>query len=252
MKKSIFFILILLVSIFVIIIHPNQPETAATALILEAFGKTGARIVSSEVFICGELNAGLYDEEHERQQLIKKAIARAGGNVAGSGPEFTAIDSDFCKGTETDYIINEDCRIHISILKEKEKSRAGKYKLVISLVDTSRQPLSSGCVAGLAGLVGELGVKPEVNLSITGSVEGRLSETEIEELCGKALDSIHANVIEGTRNNELVSITAFSPSIKSAVLVNGKRVNVNMAARYNSYEGKTYIWLATPVIITEY
>lgn len=254
MKKIIFIvsILSLLVSILIIIIHPNHTETAAAALILEAFGKTGAKIVSSEVFICGELSAGIYDEEIERQRLVKQVIAKAGGNIAGNEPEFTDIDTDFCKGTETDYIINEDCRIHISILKEKGRNIASKYKLVISLVDTSQRPLSSGSVAGLAGLAEELGAKPEVNLSITGSMEGKLTEGEIEGLCGKALDSIHADIIEGTKSNELVSITAFSPSIKSAVLVNGKRVNVNIAARYNSYEGKTYIWLATPVIVTEY
>ncbi|MGI6668173.1 MAG: YwmB family TATA-box binding protein [Acetivibrionales bacterium] len=254
MKKCIFIvsILVLFISIFIKIIHPNQPETATTALILEAFGKTGARIVSSEVFICGELNAGLYDDELERQRLIKRVIAKAGGNIAVNEPEFAVIDTDFCKGTETDYIIDEDCRIHIGALKEKEGNTAGKYRLVISLVDTSQQPFSSGTVAGLVGLAEELGAKPEVNLSVTGSMEGKLSESEIEELCGKALSSIHADIIDGTRSNELVSITAFSPSIKSAVLVNGKRVNVNMAARYNSYEGRTYIWLATPVIVTEY
>lgn len=254
MKKYIFIvsILVLLVSIFIIIIHPNQSETATAALILEAFGKTGARIVSSEVFICGELDASLYDGELERRQLIRKIIERAGGNTAVNEPEFAVIDTDFCKGTETDYIIREDCRINISALKEKEGNKAGKYRLVISLVDTSQQPFSSGSAAGLAGLVEELGAKPEVNLSIAGSMEGRLSEAEIEELCGKVLDSIHADIIEGIRNNELVSITAFSPSIRSAVMVNGKRVNVNMAARYNSYEGRTYIWLATPVIVTEY
>lgn len=260
MKKSIFIvsILVLLVSILIIIIHPHHSETAAAALILEAFGKTGARIVSSEVFIRGEIDAGICDEELKWQQLIKKVIGKAGGNIAGNDPEFADIDTDFCKGTETDYIINEDCRIHISILKEKEEgaegveSTEGKYKLVISLADTSRQPLSSGCVAGLAGLVEELGAKPVVNLSITGSMDGKFTDEEVSGLCGKALESIDANIIEGINSNGLVSITAFSPSIKEAVNVNGRRVNVNIAARYNSYEGKTYIWLATPVIITEY
>lgn len=254
MKKYIFIvpILVLLVSILIIIIHSNHSETAAASLILEAFGKTGARIVSSEIFICGEIYPDIYDEELRRQQLIKKVIRRAGGNITGNDPEFTVIDTDFCKGTETDYIINEDCRIHISILKEKGEGTAGKYRLVISLADTSQQPLSSDCVANLAGLVEEIGEKPGVNLSITGSMEGKFTEEEVSGLCGKALESINASIIEGINSNGLVSITAFSPSIKEAVKVNGKRVNVNIAARYNSYEGKTYIWLATPVIITEY
>jgi hypothetical protein len=254
LKKFIFIvsILVLLVSILIIIIHPDHSETAAAALILEAFGKTGARIVSSEVFVRGEIDAGICDEELKRQQLIKKVIGKAGGNIAGNYPEFTDIDTDFYKGTETDYIINEDCRIHISILKEKEEGVEGKYKLLISLADTSRRPPSSSCVAGLAGLVEELGAKPVVNLSITGNMDGKFTDEEVSGLCGKALESINANIIEGINSNGLVSITAFSPSIKEAVKVNGKRVNVNIAARYNSYEGKTYIWLATPVIITEY
>jgi len=35
-------------------------------------------------------------------------------------------------------------------------------------------------------------------------------------------------------------------------MVNGKKVNMNLAIRYNSYEDRTYIWLATPVITVEY
>jgi len=62
----------------------------------------------------------------------------------------------------------------------------------------------------------------------------------------------NAKKVEGITEENLISISAYSPRVKSSILVNEKRVNINLAMRYNSYEDKTYIWLATPVITTEY
>lgn len=83
-------------------------------------------------------------------------------------------------------------------------------------------------------------------------MDGKLNDNELETVCERIFKSAGADKVEGMRDGGLVSVSAFSPVIDEAVRVNGKRINLNVAVRYNSYEGKTYIWLATPVITTEY
>ena len=74
----------------------------------------------------------------------------------------------------------------------------------------------------------------------------------LEEISGRILTETGAKRIEGIKDRNYISVSAYSPYIQEFIQVRGKRVNLNLAARYNSYEDKTYIWLATPVITTEY
>ncbi len=253
MKKYIFITIILLViSIFILFMQKLQPEDATAAIMQKAFETTGAEIVSTEVYFRGELAPESFQEENLRQRLSKEIISSFGGDVSGILPLFQSIDNDISTGTETGYIIDEDRRVHISILKDVQGDPADGYRLSASLVDTSGDQTAAGYAAKITDILKSHGMEPEVNISITGSLEGQLMEKEVEELCGRVFDSISADKVEGINDDGLLSISAFSPSIREAVRVNGRRVNVNLASRYNSFEGKTYIWLATPVITTEY
>jgi len=252
-KKFVFItITLLVISIFILFMQKLQPEDTTAAIIHKAFEATGAEIVSTEVYFRGELASGSFREEDMRQRLSKEIISGSGGDVSKIPPLFQSIDNDISTGTETGYIIDEDRRIHISILMDVQGDPADGYRLSVSLVDTSGNQAAARSAAKIADILKNYGIEPEVNISITGSLEGQLMEKELEELYGKAFDSISADRVEGINDDGLISVSAFSPSIREAVRVNGRRVNVNMASRYNSFEGKTYIWLATPVITTEY
>ncbi len=90
------------------------------------------------------------------------------------------------------------------------------------------------------------------NLSLTGYINGKLDSNELNNTFRKVFNSAGAKKVEGIKDNNLISLSAYSPNVKNFISVNGNRVNLNVAIRYNSYEDKTYIWLATPVITKEY
>lgn len=254
MKKFTFIttIFILVVSIFFIIIQSDRNNISIAAVIQKAFDATDAVIASSEIYIRGRLAVKNFESANERQQLLDDIITGAGGDISDVKPVFSSIDNDSSFGAETDYIINDNSSIHISILKSKQEELAENYQVSISLTDTSQQPEMTTAVAGLKDALKKYKISPVVNICITGSLNGNLKDSELEAICKKVFDSVGAEKVEGMRDNGLISVSAFSPSISNVVRVNGKRVNLNIAVRYNSYEGKTYIWLATPVITTEY
>ena len=96
------------------------------------------------------------------------------------------------------------------------------------------------------------GLVPEINYCITGYFEGKLDTKDLNDVCGKAFRAAGAEKVEGIKEDNLISLTAYSPDISNYVRVDGSRVNLNIALRYNSYEKRTYIWLATPLIAIEY
>lgn len=104
----------------------------------------------------------------------------------------------------------------------------------------------------LYGLFKESELKPEFNFCIVGNFNGQLDYLSLNDICLKLLEKANARSVEGIRDGNMISVSAYSPIIKESISANGRKVNLNLAIRYNSYEDKTYIWLATPVITREY
>jgi hypothetical protein len=96
------------------------------------------------------------------------------------------------------------------------------------------------------------GINPEINTCLMGTINGQISNDEAEELKKTVLNDNSISLVEGIRENNLESISAYSPYIDNYIISNNRKVNLNLALRYNKIEDKTYIWLATPVLNIEY
>ncbi|HEX2926561.1 MAG TPA: YwmB family TATA-box binding protein [Ruminiclostridium sp.] len=95
-------------------------------------------------------------------------------------------------------------------------------------------------------------LKSEVNSCITGTYEGNLSDTQLENICRKILKESSAQKVDSFRQQNTISVSAFSPILGDKLRVGGKNVNLSLAIRYNKLENRTYLWVATPVVNAEY
>ncbi len=255
MKKSILivFLFILVISIFLIIILKENEISSPVVSIEKAFAATGAIAVSSEVYIRGTAEAHTaFDDEASQKALIIDIIESFGGDIERAKDSVTKVDNDIVYGLESDYIIDHDRNIRIGVLNTIGEEQKNKTHVSVSLTSTSDRPDMEASYINLIELFEKNNISYDVNLRITGSIDGNLEDDELEKMYRTVFAEVGADKVEGIDDNGLVSVSAFSPSIGNAVKVNGKNVNLNVATRYNSYEGKTYIWLATPVITTEY
>ncbi|QEK13213.1 hypothetical protein FQB35_13555 [Crassaminicella thermophila] len=125
---------------------------------------------------------------------------------------------------ETNLVIDvvENKLIDLNVLSEKIKEALGSYGKVI------------------------------ITSCITGSYAGELEDAEKEKVAKKIMESLQAEEIEGFREENIISIVGFSKKIKDYISYDGHKVNINIALRYNSYEKKTYLWIATPLITIGY
>lgn len=90
------------------------------------------------------------------------------------------------------------------------------------------------------------------NITLTGYYEGKVAREELESKIKKSFNSIEAREIEGINSDNLISITGYTSNVKEKISYSGKKANINIAARYNSYEDKTQIWIGTPLIAIGY
>lgn len=88
----------------------------------------------------------------------------------------------------------------------------------------------------------------QISFYLTGELPGQYSIEEMENLAHQALKAVRANVVEGMQDEELVSLTAYTPLLNRYITVEGERFNLNVAIRYDDYFENTVLWAGYPLI----
>ena len=98
----------------------------------------------------------------------------------------------------------------------------------------------------------ENNIDPTTNITITGTLNQKLTKEQKQSLSKKMMREIGSNIEEVYETEKIYSVYGYTRLIDDWLMSNGKKMNVNLAFRYNEYEQKTYLYLATPVITVEY
>jgi hypothetical protein len=101
----------------------------------------------------------------------------------------------------------------------------------------------------LQTVLADLGFGGQNSISLLAAVEKQLTLLEMEELAFQMVDFLEGEVKEKINDGNLISLTAYSPLVSEYVLsADNKPINLNLAMRYDSYRGKTRIWIGVPLI----
>lgn len=91
-----------------------------------------------------------------------------------------------------------------------------------------------------------------VALTYAGKINWALNQEELSARAEDVMAGAGATIQEKTVKDNLVSLTGHSPSLPDGLSYDGKEVNLNVAFRSNLEEQATYVYVASPVIYTEY
>jgi len=94
--------------------------------------------------------------------------------------------------------------------------------------------------------------KEKVGVTIIGGYGGKLDKEQLYGKIATGFSQVGANIVEGIDTQQLISLSAYTPQCKKHLKVDGKRLNINIAARYHSLGDKTYIHVGSPIIYQEY
>lgn len=97
--------------------------------------------------------------------------------------------------------------------------------------------------------IDQLGAK-EMNCTVqfAGNFAGRLTVSELNEITDRMLRELGAKVVYENRTEELYTVYGYARGQEHSVTVDGKRMNIQIAAAYEEKEDRTRIYLATPLI----
>lgn len=98
----------------------------------------------------------------------------------------------------------------------------------------------------------EYGKPVDITTCVIGTLEGKIKDSSLDKSVSKAIKQVKGRIVEEYIDSEISSYMIYTPFIESSIFSGEKKVNLNLAIRYNEYENKTYIWIGTPIITTGY
>lgn len=252
-KKHISFVLIICVGIVLIsqlFLRGTASEVPSEGSIaIEVFKQSGAQFTRVEVN--GWANTGIssltYDSALKYfQGLVKRLYGNSSVlpiKIAEEEGLYTMSTSGLLQG-------GIRARLALQMVGEHPINEPTEYYLTVSLIDTR----SAENYKVMNKLVDDLVKKPIIHKStvICGHLTGQLSPSQTNKALKTMTDACHAQKVERLTMGSLVSISAYSPDVRQALTLDKNSVNINMALRYNSLENKTYVYVGSPLITTEY
>lgn len=87
-----------------------------------------------------------------------------------------------------------------------------------------------------------------LSFCLTGHIEQKLNQEEIEELALQLAHSLQGEQLEKVQEEKMISVTGYTPELDTQLQFGDQRLNLNLALRYDDHLQKTVIFAATPLI----
>jgi len=221
----------------------SVPEEA----LLEPFISSGANHVNNEIYFNAILN-----NKYEKKEYLERLLMDIYKALEIEEMPFNVFENDLMKKMEFNGAADNDENVAIIVefLKEKSSDNIEDiYKEINLSLDLTGEfsyyrlpPIRKAIEA----VFKKHKVKATINSCITGSFQGKMSYIRMNEICKNIFDTAGANKVGNYARQNFISVSAYTPLISNFITNDGYKSNIDIEIRYNDYEQKTYIWLATP------
>lgn len=250
MRKLVFVLMVLVLVAGVVgttyYIRNYRASESAKVSISDAFKSSGAKMVINELYFFVRA-----DNKVKKLDKLTAICEEVFKDLEVTGYSRNSTSTDTLVKTDLSGTTKDGVKITAMASIVGNKSGDGDKYITIDATETV-----NGSALLLRDRIEKIfdryGLKAVVNSCITGTYEGNLQDSQLENICRKILDDSDAKKVDSMRQENIISVSAFSPMIDDKLSIDGKNINLSLAIRYNKIENKTYLWVATPVVNTEY
>lgn len=240
MKKFILLLTVVSIIFTGIIITKNKKE--GSQLMVEAFNQSSFQSVQSNINTYAVLKEPLQDFE-SMESYFKVVNNKIGSN---DNSEIIRSESDEMKS-----------------LKKIYMSKNAKFTITLETISNSTYLVSDIILYDycenimpikeqLDTVFNDLSLKAKTNITMMGSYDGNMTYEDKKLTAFDIMKKINAIGQEDYITDKIYSVVGYTKRIDEYIYLDKQKININLALRYNEYENKTYLYLATPVITVEY
>lgn len=135
---------------------------------------------------------------------------------------------------------------------EISEGKAGETSLFVNLIKRVQFVGINDIILRIENIFSEYNRPINITTCVIGTIDESIPLEEIEKSILKTTKSIKGKVIEKYEESGILSLSIFTPYIEEYIYTGNNKMNLNIGIRFNEYEGKTYIWIGTPIIAIGY
>src|SRR5699024_6729893 len=144
---------------------------------------------------------------------------------------------------------------HLSIILSSylnEDDSSGETYLSINIINKDAFSEINGIMGEIKLIFEEYNAVMDTSYCLLAKLEKQYSNKDINGKIYRLTKSLKGNIIDEYADDGMTSYTMYIPNIKEYIEIDKKKINLNIAIRYNEYENNTYLWIGTPIITTGY
>ena len=215
--------------------------------IVDAFAASEVGCVESRIQITADYGTAFLTE-HDKQALIGYLADAIGVRMDG---EITSRETDVSQVYSYTKQARQAATTIKAITLREDTSRTYLYVELEIYQDTEYDILNYRDI--ILGTLKDMGVKQaETTLQLLGAYSGKLPVSEWDKLADKMIGNLSGKVIYENRDEDLYTIYAYSNMLSEYITVENKKINMQVAMRYEADNDRTVLYLATPIIRGEW
>lgn len=141
--------------------------------------------------------------------------------------------------------------ITLSSYKDVEHG-SGETTLFVNLINNKQFVEINDIIVRIEKIFDEYDRPVNITTCVVGSFDERVDLMKTEKDLSEIVKMLDGYVVEEYREEDILSLSIFTPYIEEHVFTGNNKMNLNIAVRFSEYDNKTYIWIGTPIITIGY
>lgn len=119
---------------------------------------------------------------------------------------------------------------------------------LVELAQCNKEFILSDLKKEVTEIYKKIGKAPQLTLTYTSKIKGRISSTEADDFLEKVTKILHLSNSEQVTSADYYSLTGYSKLFPDEIIIAGKKRNFSLSIRYNVSDNETYCIFGTPDI----
>lgn len=128
----------------------------------------------------------------------------------------------------------------------------GETYLFTNLIKSEKNFNNNDIIEELKNVFAYYNKPLEITTCVVGRKNGQMNTKDFNKYIADFLRTYNIKIAEEYKDEYTISYTGYTNLFEQTIFSGEKKVNLNLAMRYNEFEDMTYIWIGTPIITTGY
>lgn len=150
------------------------------------------------------------------------------------------------------HIYEKNIKVEVIFQSLMDTKNKNETYLIINMVDSKGPDFFDMTKEILGSAFQVFNQEPEINQLIIGFQDGKLTKKTYDDTINSIFSAVGGKISGEVEEENYFSMTGYVPNIKDKLKIGRDDVNIQVAMAYDELENKTYIYIGSPLVYSDY